>query len=306
MSSIITPIIILGIIGALFGVILSIASKVFAVEVDPKVIAVRNALPGANCGACGFPGCDGLADAIARGEAPVTGCVIGGAQVAAAVADVMGVNAGNVERQVAVVKCQGTCEAAKDKYEYKGLVDCRLIADFQKGSKACSYGCLGGGTCTTVCDYDAIHITDGKIAEVDKEKCVACMKCIKICPKNIIGLMPYKQKTEVKCFSKDAGKEVRTYCSNGCIGCGICEKKCPKDAIHVTDNLAAIDYTKCINCGICVANCPTGAIFCEYPERIAKIKENQRLQAEKKRQEAMAAKAKMEAEKEAAKEEATV
>ena len=118
--------------------------------------------------------------------------------------------------------------------------------------------------------------------------------------------MPYKQKTEVKCFSKDVGKEVRTYCSTGCIGCGICEKKCPKDAIHVTDNLAAIDYTKCINCGICVANCPTGAIFCEYPERIAKIKENQRLQAEKKRQEALAAKAKMEAEKEAAKEEATV
>ncbi len=93
------------------------------------------------------------------------------------------------------------------------------------------------------------------------------MKCIKICPKNIIGLMPYKQKTEVKCFSKDAGKEVRTYCSNGCIGCGICEKKCPKDAIHVTDNLAAIDYTKCINCGICVANCPTGAIFCRISRK---------------------------------------
>ena len=288
-KTIIYPIIILAIMGGLFGVVLSIASKVFAVEVDPKVLAVRNCLPGANCGACGFPGCDGLAAAIAEGKADVTSCAIGGAETAEKIAEVMGVNAGNIERKVAMVRCQGTCGKAKDKYDYHGLVDCRLIGDFQKGSKACGYGCLGGGTCVGVCEFDAIHIVDG-VAQVDKEKCVACLKCIKICPKNIIDLIPYKQKTAVKCFSNDSGKDVRVYCSVGCIGCGICEKKCPKDAIHVENNLASIDYDKCINCGICVANCPTGAIYCEYPERIEKIKAQQKAAQEKNKQAAMEAK----------------
>ena len=286
-NSIILPIIILAVMGALFGIVLSIASKVFAVEVDEKVLAVRDVLPGANCGACGFPGCDGLAEAIAKGEAPVNACAIGGKAVADNVADVMGVNAADVERKVAHVMCNGTCEKAKDKYDYNDLVDCRLMSDFQKGSKACEYGCLGGGTCVSVCEFDAIHIVDG-VAVVDKEKCVACKKCITICPKNLIDLVPYKAKTVVDCSSKDTGKVVRANCEVGCIGCGICEKNCPKDAIHVENNVATIDYSKCINCGICVSKCPTGAIFCEYPERVEKMKEKQKEQAEKKKQEAIA------------------
>ncbi|WP_138159730.1 RnfABCDGE type electron transport complex subunit B [Peptoniphilus catoniae] len=287
LNQIIYPALILAVIGGAFGALLSFASKVFEVKVDERVVKVRQALPGANCGACGYPGCDGLAAAIASGKAPVNSCSIGGKVVADNIANLLGVNAADVVRQTACVLCQGTCEKAKNKYVYEGLQDCRLISDFQRGSKACGAGCVGGGSCVSVCEYDAIHIKDG-IAVVDKEKCVSCKKCISICPKSIISLVPYDSKTVVKCSSKDLGKEVRVNCSIGCISCGLCEKNCPKDAIHVSENLASIDYDKCINCGICVSKCPTGAIYCEYPEKVEKIKERAKALAEKKKQEKLA------------------
>ncbi|MDY6044059.1 MAG: RnfABCDGE type electron transport complex subunit B [Peptoniphilus sp.] len=275
-QNVIYAVVILGIMGLLLGAILAFADKVFAVDMDPRVVKVLDALPGANCGACGYPGCEGMANAIVAGDAPINGCAIGGQETATAVGAIMGQQAADMERQVAVVRCQGDCEHAKNKYDYNGLVDCRLIGDYAQGSKGCSSGCLGGGTCVSVCEFDAIHINDKGIAFVDKEKCVACKKCIEICPKHIIGLMPYKQQTEVKCSTHDAGKVVRSNCDIGCIACGLCERNCPKDAIHVTDNLAKIDYEKCINCGICASKCPTGAIFVEYPERVEKMKEKDR------------------------------
>ena len=267
MMNIINPIIVLGGLGLLFGILLSVASNVFAVEVDPKVEAVRSALPGANCGACGFPGCDGLAKAIAEGRAPVTACPVGGAPVAEAVAEIMGVNAANVDRNVATVLCQGDCEKAKEKFIYEGIQDCRAANIVQGGSKACSYGCLGCGTCKDVCEFDAIRIIDG-IAVIDKDKCTACMKCIDVCPKAIIELVPYDNQYIVKCKSKDTGKEVRGKCTVGCIGCQICVKNCPEDAFTFENNLAKIDYEKCINCGICAEKCPTKAI---YPGLVNKI-----------------------------------
>ena len=267
MMDIINPIIVLGGLGLLFGVLLSVASNVFAVEVDPKVEAVRSALPGANCGACGFPGCDGLAKAITEGRAPVTACPVGGAPVAEAVAEIMGVNAANVDRNVATVLCQGDCEKAKEKFVYEGIQDCRAENIVQGGSKACSYGCLGCGTCKDVCDFDAIEMIDG-IAVIDKDKCTACMKCIEVCPKSIIELVPYDNEYIVKCKSKDTGKEVRGKCTVGCIGCQICVKNCPEDAFTFENNLAKINYEKCINCGICAEKCPTKAI---YPGLVEKI-----------------------------------
>ena len=260
MNGIIYPIIVLGGLGLLFGVVLSLASKVFSVEVDPKVEEIRKSLPGANCGACGFPGCDGLAAAIAAGKAPVNGCNVGGKPVAEKVADIMGVNAVDTVRSVAAVLCQGDCSKAKEKYVYNGIKDCRAQNILAGGSKSCSYGCLGCGTCKDACEFNAISIVDG-IAIIDKEKCVSCKACIDACPKGIIELVPYEQEVVVKCKSNDSGKMVRSKCSTGCIGCQMCVKNCPQDAFIFENNLAKINYEKCINCGICAEKCPTKAIW---------------------------------------------
>ena len=259
MENLIKPILVTGGLGLLFGILLSIASKVFAVVIDPKIVAVLDALPGANCGACGFPGCEGLATAIAEGKAPVNSCPIGGQKVADNVADIMGLQGANVERNVAVVLCQGDKDKANIKYEYEGINDCRIQMSLSDGCKSCTYGCLGCGTCFDVCPFDAIEMVNG-IAVIDKEKCTACMKCIDICPKGIIELVPYDKKYIVKCKSEDPGKIVRKNCSIGCIGCKICVKNCPVDAIGFENSLAKIDYEKCINCGICEQKCPTKCI----------------------------------------------
>lgn len=260
MLDILIPVGVLGGLGLLFGVLLAFASKVFAVEVDPKVEELIKALPGANCGACGYPGCQGLANALFEGKAPVNACPIGGQKVADHVADILGVNSEVVEKNVAVVLCQGDCDKAKDKYIYEGITDCRVAATLSDGAKGCSYGCLGCGTCKGVCEFDAIEMVNG-LAVINREKCTACMKCIEICPKKIIELVPYDNHAIVMCKSEDTGKEVRSKCSIGCIGCKICVKNCPEDAFSFENNLAKINYEKCTNCMICVEKCPTKAII---------------------------------------------
>jgi Na+-translocating ferredoxin:NAD+ oxidoreductase RNF subunit RnfB len=259
LTEILNPIVILGGLGLLFGVLLSIASKMFAVQIDPKVEELLNALPGANCGACGYPGCEGLANALADGKAPTNACSIGGQKVANHVAEILGVNAAEFEKQVAIVLCQGDCDKAKDKYVYQGLQDCRIQTALAGGKKECSFGCIGCGSCFDVCQFNAIRMIDG-IAVVNRENCTACNKCVEICPKNIIELVPYEKNAVVKCKSLDSGKAVRGYCSVGCIGCQICVKNCPTDAFSFENNLAKINYEKCINCMICVEKCPTKAI----------------------------------------------
>lgn len=247
---------IVGGVGIFIGVFLGIAGEKFAVEIDPKEEAVLNALPGNNCGGCGYPGCAGLASAIAKGEAAVGQCPVGGAPVAEAISIIMGVEADSLTPMVAYVKCDGTCEHAKNSYEYFGVQDCTMASQLPGGGhKACNYGCLGFGSCVAVCPFDAIHLVDG-IAVVDKEECKACGKCIAICPKQIIEMIPYASKQVVKCSSKDKGKVVMQVCSVGCIACGICEKNCESKAITVVNNIAHIDQSKCIQCGICVEKCP--------------------------------------------------
>lgn len=251
---------ILGIMGLLFGVGLAFASKKFAVEIDPRVVAVREAVPGANCGACGYPGCDGFAQAVVKGVAPVNGCPVGGADTALAVAQIMGLDAGESVKKVARVKCDGHDENCGNRYDYDGIDSCLAANMLNGGPKKCLYGCMGLGSCVQICPFDAIHINDKGLAEVDPEKCTACNKCIVICPKNVISLVPYEQLTIVSCNNYDKGPMVKKNCNVACIACGICERNCPHDAIHVINNLAEIDYDKCTNCMICVEKCPTKAI----------------------------------------------
>lgn len=260
-TGIILAAVIVGGTGLFIGVFLGIAGKKFAVEVDEREEAILEVLPGNNCGGCGYAGCSGLAAAIVKGEAPVGGCPVGGAPVAAKIGEIMGQEAGEQIRKTAFVKCAGTCDKAQQKYEYHGLNDCIMANMMQGGgAKACSYGCLGEGSCVKACPFDAIHIVDG-IAKVDKEACKACGKCVSVCPKKLIELVPYDQKHLVQCSSRDKGKDVMKACSVGCIGCKMCEKVCQFDAVKVIDNIAYIDSTKCTNCGACAEKCPKKIIL---------------------------------------------
>ena len=260
MNTIIISVVLLGVLGIAIGLLLGVAGKFFSVEVDERVEQVRECLPGNNCGGCGFPGCDGLAEAIVAGTAEVNGCPVGGAPVAEKIGSILGVEAGSAVKMVAKVRCAGTCEQASVKYNYIGAQDCRQAVMVPgRGDKSCTYGCLGFGTCVKECPFDAIHIENG-IAVVDKEVCRACGKCVAVCPRHLISMEPYHAKHIVLCSSKDKGIDTIKSCVTGCIGCGICVKNCPAGAIAVKDFHAVIDQEKCTGCGICVEKCPKHVI----------------------------------------------
>lgn len=246
--------------GLFIGLFLGFAAKVFEVEVDDRELRVRELLPGANCGGCGYAGCDALAKAIAEGKAPVNACPVANHKTHELIGEVVGKVAAEEEKMVAYVKCSGTCDKTTVNYEYYGIRDCKKATLVPgNANKKCSFGCTGFGSCVKVCAFDAIHIVDG-IAVVDKEKCTACGKCATECPLKLINLVPFKSKTLVGCNSTDKGKDVKAGCSIGCIGCKLCVKQCEFDAIHVEDNLAVIDYSKCTNCGKCATVCPVKVI----------------------------------------------
>ena len=260
-TGILVAALIVGGTGLFIGVFLGVAGKKFAVEVDETEQAILEALPGNNCGGCGYAGCSGLAAAITKGEAPHNRCPVGGAPVAEKIAAILGTDAGETVRQTAFVKCAGTCGKAKQAYDYTGIEDCVMASQMQNGGpKGCGFGCLGFGSCVKACPFDAIHIVNG-VAVVDREACKACGKCIAKCPHHLIELAPYDQKTFVGCSSHAKGKAVTTACELGCIGCKKCEKTCPNGAITVTDFCAHIDYEKCTNCGACKEACPRHVIL---------------------------------------------
>ncbi len=244
----------------LLGVMLAVASIVFAVKVDARIPQVTECLPGANCGGCGFAGCSACAEAIVKGEAKVSACPVGGQTTADKIAAIMGVEAGKVVRMRAQVMCSGTKDNAKAKYIYEGAQDCNAAMRLGGGSKLCPNGCIGLGSCTVACPHDAISITDG-VASVDYTKCGGCGICVETCPKHIIKLIPYDSKVWVGCSSLDKGVQTKSYCQAGCIGCHMCEKACEHGAIKVNGFIASIDYEKCVDCGACVAKCPRGIII---------------------------------------------
>jgi electron transport complex protein RnfB len=260
MWEMLTPILWFAALGGIFGLVLSIASKVFAVKVDERIPLITECLPGANCGGCGYTGCAAYAEAIAKGEADVNRCSAGGSEVSRRVAEVMGVEAGETVRKRAQVMCSGTHEHTIKKYVYEGAHDCVSAAKLGGGDKLCPNGCIGLGTCVSACKFNAIKIVDG-IAAVDYRLCTGCGQCAAKCPKNIIRIIPFDSAHWVGCNSRDKGAAVRKYCDVGCFGCKMCEKVCEAGAIKVEDNIAAIDYSKCTDCGKCVEKCPRKIIW---------------------------------------------
>lgn len=260
-TGIIHAAILVGVIGILIGLLLGFAGIKLAVPVDEKEIEVREFLPGNNCGGCGYAGCDALAKAIAAGEVPVNACPVGGAAVAEKIGAVMGVDAGEAVKMVAFVKCNGTCDKAGLKANYYGISDCKRAAAIPgRGDKACSFGCMGFGSCVAACQFDAIHVVNG-VAVVDKEKCVACGKCAEECPNHLIEMVPYDASYGVACSNQDKGPKVMAVCDTGCIGCGLCVKQCESGAVTVENNVAHIDQSKCTGCGKCAQKCPKKIIL---------------------------------------------
>ena len=256
-------------LGLIFGLVLAAASKMFYVETDPRLDRLNECLPGANCGGCGYAGCNAYAEAVLKGEAEIGECASGGSECAAAMSAIMGIRVETKKRKVAMVCCSGykrVDETGKElgkkmKAEYEGFQDCLAASKVGgNGPIACKFGCLGFGSCVKACNYDAISVQDG-CAVVDRDKCVGCKACARACPRNLITFVDYDKLTAIPCNSHAKGAVTVRGCSQGCIGCGLCKKICPEQAIAIEGNLATIDYSKCTGCGLCATVCPKKLIW---------------------------------------------
>ena len=247
------------VMGFLSAVILAVASKVMAVFVDERVTQVRECLPGANCGACGFSGCDGYAEALINEGARTNLCIPGGEKTSRDISEVMGVDFAGVAALIAVVHCKGDNNVRLSKMEYRGISTCVAAKQLYGGQNACTYGCLGFGDCAAVCPNDAICIEDG-LARVDMRKCTGCGLCSSKCPNKLISVEDSSITTAVLCKNTERASVVRAKCASGCNGCNRCVRACPNGAIVLENFLARIDYTKCDGCGKCAEECSTDAI----------------------------------------------
>ena len=257
---ILLPILILFAIAIVCAVLLTVAATFFSTEENERAAAIREVLPSANCGACGYSGCDAYAKALGDGTATETNlCIPGGDSTALEIANILGVAPQDVIEQVSYVGCNGTCDIVSRKYKYEGQQTCRTASMAYSGDRDCAYACLGYGDCVRSCPTGAISIQNG-ISKVDAGKCIGCGMCTRECPKHLFKLIKDTTRVVVECSNHDKGAITRKSCQNGCIACGKCEKTCPYDAIHVIDNLATIDYDKCTGCGACAKVCPTHCI----------------------------------------------
>ncbi|OJF76765.1 MAG: ferredoxin [Treponema sp. CETP13] len=259
MKTIITTLIVSFALAFILGILLGIFKKIFYIPVDEKIAKIREVLPGANCGACGYPGCDSFAAAVAAGEAPANGCLSGGPSVAKKVGEVLGVKTDAV-KNVAVRTCQGGNTIAKDKGSYIGIKSCSAAKTLGiNGTKLCSFGCMGFGDCVAACNFDALHMGKEGLPIVNYDACTGCGMCVTACPQGIMTLVPADRKGSIAlCSNRNPVKSaVFKQCKSACIKCGKCERTCKYDAIHVIDGIPLIQYDKCTSCNECVEACPT-------------------------------------------------
>ncbi len=261
MESLFLAILSMGTLCSFFAFLLAVADKKLRVEEDPRVEKVIEVLPGVNCGGCGFPGCTAFAEHVVAGDALITGCAPGGPETAHQIAEIMGVEAGSVEKQVAIVLCHGGTKEAVRSAVYDGVKNCRSAILIGGGGKLCQYGCLGYADCVVACLFDAMAMNDNLLPVVDAEKCTACGKCVEACPRNLIELHPVSHKMFVFCKSQDKGPIVKKACSVGCIGCRLCVKNSPvENGIAMDGTLAKIDNTICPSSDVVVEKCPMNTI----------------------------------------------
>ena len=266
-TAILAAALVISVMGLVFGALLGVTGRVFAVPSNPTVDALRACLPGANCGACGYPGCDGYAAAVADGKAEVGSCSVGGAKCTAAMAEIMGVSAAAGVRMVATVACQGNSEHCAPK-NYQGIQDCVAASLVNNGTKACQYACLGLGTCERACPFGAIHVDPVKmIAVVDKEKCQGCKKCVAACPQHVLSMQPENAEVLIKCHNPEKGNALKEKCSKACVGCEACVKSCNFGALTMENGVPKFDYEKCVGCMACADACPTGAMEANFENR---------------------------------------
>jgi Na+-translocating ferredoxin:NAD+ oxidoreductase RNF subunit RnfB len=277
-STVLITIISLSLLGVIAAVILYIVAQKFKVFEDPRIDLVEQALPGANCGGCGFAGCRNFAEALVKSDTfDGLNCPVGGNETMSSAATILDRVAPEVEPRVAVVRCNGTPEHRPRTSIYNGAHNCTVVHNLYGGQTNCAFGCLGLGECVDACDFGAMYMDSvTELPVIIDDKCVACGACVKACPKNIIELRKKSKKDRkiyVSCVNKDKGGPARKACKVACIGCGKCEKVCEYDAITIIDNLAFIDSDKCKFCRKCEPECPTGAILeLNFPPR--KVKEN--------------------------------
>lgn len=254
-TDVLIPVGIFAALGVLFGIVLAIASRVFAVKIDERIPAVTDCLPGANCGGCGYSGCAALAEAVVKGEADPAACNSCDAEAMKQIGRIMGIAVSEPVPLRAKVMCAGNCNTAIYQYRYEGAADCIAAERMGGGDKACPNGCIGLGTCVAACKYEALAIVDG-VARVNSSKCIGCGACATLCPKKIIKMIPLKSKYCVECSSVESGAVTRKQCTVGCITCRICQKNCPSGAIVIDGFAVSIDQSKCTGCGICAEKCP--------------------------------------------------
>lgn len=270
-QDILVPGLIVAAIGLFFAVLIVVVSRFFAVEENLRAVGIRELLPGANCGACGYSGCDGYAEALADGEPDITKCPVGGPSLVDDLSELLGITAVAATPTVAHVMCQGTTAHTQKRFAYSGTISCSAAHGLFSGPNSCTYGCIGFGDCVYHCPYGAIDLLDG-VAVINENKCKACGLCVETCPKNLIFMIPKRPgATVVSCRNKWPGAQTRKNCSIGCIGCRRCHKVCEFGAITMDGPLAVIDQDKCTRCGKCVEVCPTHAIqtYFETAPRVA-------------------------------------
>ena len=273
MNVVLITIITLSGLGVFSAILLYFAAQKFKVFEDSRIDDIEAILPSANCGGCGFPGCRALAEAFVKADdISSLSCPVGGADVMAQVAVILGKEVEKTEPKLAIVRCNGTCENRPSTNKYQGAESCAIAASLYGGETGCSYGCYGLADCVESCQFDAMYMDETTgLPVIVEDKCVSCGACVKACPKSIIELRKKGTKSRriyVSCMNKDKGALAKKACAVACIGCGKCQKVCSFDAITITNNLAYIDFEKCKICRKCVEVCSTNSIVeLNFPPR---------------------------------------